>query len=146
LLLRQPCSVVAAPKAALIATAQASSPGVTNWIVLRDLSSTRSVLSVKVAGRADACRLAPSTNADSVPWVTAALTWSVCVWCATTVSPRISTATSASPFADRAYGGGEVRLVGDREGRAERRLRPRVEVAQEGRSPTWIMSIFGLLS
>ena len=38
---RQPCSVAAAPNAALIATAQPSSPGVTNWIVSSESSSTR---------------------------------------------------------------------------------------------------------
>ena len=42
LLCRQPCSVAAAPKAALIATAQPSSPGVTNWITFSEESSTRS--------------------------------------------------------------------------------------------------------
>ncbi len=45
LLLRQPWRVAAAPKAALIATAQPSRPGVTNWMVFSDLSSTRSVCS-----------------------------------------------------------------------------------------------------
>ena len=67
LLSRQPWSVAAAPKAALIATAQPSSPGVTNWIVFRESSSTRSVSSVYVGGLPDAATLAASTKARSVP-------------------------------------------------------------------------------
>ena len=47
---RQPWSVAAAPKAALIAIAQPSRPGVTNWMVLSESSSTRSVSSEYVGG------------------------------------------------------------------------------------------------
>ena len=43
--LRQPFKVAAAPKLALIATAQPRRPGVTYWIGLRESSSTRSVSS-----------------------------------------------------------------------------------------------------
>ena len=50
LLCRQPCSVAAAPNAALIAIAQPSRPGVTNWIVVRLSSSTASVVSEYVGG------------------------------------------------------------------------------------------------
>ena len=50
LVCRQPCSVAAAPKLALIATAQPSSPGVTNWIVVSESSSTRSVSRVNRGG------------------------------------------------------------------------------------------------
>ena len=50
LLWRQPWSVAAAPKLALIATAQPSRPGVTNWIGVSESSSTRSVSSVYVGG------------------------------------------------------------------------------------------------
>ena len=42
---RQPLRVAAAPKLALIATAHPSRPGVTNWMVLRESSSTRSACS-----------------------------------------------------------------------------------------------------
>ena len=43
--LRQPFKVAAAPKLALIATAQPSRPGVTYWIVFSESSSTRSASS-----------------------------------------------------------------------------------------------------
>ena len=79
LLCRQPCSVAAAPKAALIATAQPSSPGVTNWITCSEESSTRSARKSNTGGRPEAATLAPSTNARSVPCVMAAWTWSVWV-------------------------------------------------------------------
>ena len=77
--MRQPLSVAAAPNDALIAIAQPSSPGVTNWMVLRESSSTRSVVSVYVSGAPLSATLVPSTNARSVPWTMAAVTCSVWV-------------------------------------------------------------------
>ncbi len=71
--------MAAAPKAALIATAQPSRPGVTNWIVDSESSSTRSVSSAKRGGWPERATLVPSTKACSAPWVTAAFTWSVWV-------------------------------------------------------------------
>ena len=77
--LRQPFRVAAAPKLALIATAQPSRPGVTYWMVLRESSSTWTASSWYVGGLPDRATLVPSTKALSTPWVTAAFTWSVWV-------------------------------------------------------------------
>ena len=77
--LRHPLRVAAAPNDALIATAQPSSPGVTNWIVSSESSSTRSVRREYVGGAPLSATLVPSTNARSVPWTIAAFTCSVWV-------------------------------------------------------------------
>ena len=51
----------------------------TNWMVLSESSSTRSVVRVYVGGAPLSATLVPSTKARRVPWTIAAVTCSVWV-------------------------------------------------------------------
>src|SRR4051812_29037303 len=72
---RQPTKVAAAPKVALVAIAHPSRPGVMNWIVCSDSSSTRCPWYEYVGGLPEAATFEAWMNDINVPCATADCTW-----------------------------------------------------------------------